>query len=362
MVAGVPGQGGAAWAVLSWVLGLRALGHDIVLVDETPTPIDDAMRATLAAVVERFDLGGNVALIGPGGESAGAAFADVVAWAEGADLLVNLGGTLRDPEVRDRPSRRLYVDLDPGFTQVWAASGIDMGIDAHSHHATVGLEVGRAGWALPDLGVEWIRTPPVVDVAAWAGAGSGPPTRAWTTVGHWRGYGSAAWEGATLGQRAHSWRRVMPLPGMTDAVLEPALAIHPDEEKDIAALDEHGWRLHDPAAVAADTDAYRRFVGGSRGELGVAKAGYVDAATGWFSDRSACYLAAGRPVVAQETGWSSVLPSGEGLLAYTTAEEAAAAIAEVEADYARHAEAARAVAREHLAADRLLPRLLEAVA
>jgi glycosyltransferase involved in cell wall biosynthesis len=137
------------------------------------------------------------------------------------------------------------------------------------------------------------------------------------------------------------------------------LAIHPDERDDLDALFTHGWRLIDPLAVARDPVSYRNFVQGSAVELGVAKSGYVASSCGWFSDRSACYLASGRPVVAQDTGWTDHLPSGEGLLAFTDVEEAARAIDEVLNDYERHSRAARVLAGDLFDARAVLTRLID---
>ena len=140
--------------------------------------------------------------------------------------------------------------------------------------------------------------------------------------------------------------------------IEPALAIDAGEVADLRALDAHGWRIHDPRRVAGDTRRYRCFVRASRGEIGLSKSGYVAARCGWFSDRSACYLASGRPVVAQDTGWTSVLPCGEGLLAFDDAPGAAEAVRRVTLDYDRHRRAARRIAEEHLDSRAVLSRLL----
>ena len=138
-----------------------------------------------------------------------------------------------------------------------------------------------------------------------------------------------------------------------------ALAIHPDETRDLEALEENGWALLDPAEVAPTPDDYRRFVQGSWAEFGLAKLGYVVAGSGWFSDRSACYLASGRPVLAQDTGFGRRLPTGAGLLAFSDADDVVAGLEELERDYDRHRAAARQIAEEHLAADRVLGSLLE---
>jgi hypothetical protein len=354
MAAGVPHHGGATWAVLQWVLGLRRLGHDVLLAEpvEGPTP---AQRAYLDLLIGRFGLDGRACLWPAGG----APPADVVAFAAGADLLLNLAGTIRDDRLLEGPAVRAYVDLDPAFTQLWhEVEGIDMGFDRHTHLVTVGLGVGLPGCPVPTCGRRWLTTPPPVVLDEWPPVE--PPDQApWTTVASWRGYGSVVHDGVHHGQKAHSWRDLLDLPSRVSVPLRPALGIHPGEEKDVAALEEHGWRWLDPALVAGSPDAYRSFVQGSAGEIGIAKEGYVVSRCGWFSDRSACYLASGLPVVAQETGWSAHLPAGEGLLSFSTASEAAGAIERVTADPGRHRAAARAVAQEHLGSDRVLSAVLD---
>lgn len=323
MVAGVPGQGGAAWSVLNWVFGLQGLGHDVHFVEQvntlTPQRCDYLDVVAAQTGLER------AALVTPAGQSHRMPFAEVAQFCRNADVLINLAGTLRIPELQGPPARRAYVDVDPGYTQVWHDQGIDIGLDGHTHHFTLGLNVGGPQWTLPSNGISWIPTVPPVAFDRWLPVDT-VVHDAWTTVGHWRGYGSAEHDGVFLGQRAHSWRNLFELPRHTDEPLLPALAIHPDEARDVAALDEHGWTLLDPADVAVTPDDYRDFVRGSRGELCIAKQGYVVSNSGWFSDRSACYLAAGRPVVAQDTGWSAHLPTGDGLWAFSDVEEAADAL------------------------------------
>jgi hypothetical protein len=142
--------------------------------------------------------------------------------------------------------------------------------------------------------------------------------------------------------------------------LEICLSIHPDE-CDRVALEQNGWRLVSPLRHAATPDAYRDYILGARGEFTVVKQGYAAGHTGWFSDRSACYLAAGRPVIVQDTGIGSYVPTGDGLLTFTDADSAADALDRVEHDYARHAAAAAAFAREYLDSDLVLTRLLQKV-
>jgi hypothetical protein len=367
MVAGDPHQGGASWAVLQYVAGLAECGHEVVLVE----PLGGAAGGGDSPVVrpEVVDyfrslplLEGRAALLVQSTESTiGLSYGELTRFAAGADLLLNISGMLRDERLLAPIPVRAFLDLDPGFNQVWQASGEEMGMDLHTHWVTVGQLVGAAGNPIPACGHEWIATLPPVALDHWPVASEPPVRDAFTTVGHWRSYGSIEQGGVHYGQRAHSLRELIELPRLSEARFQLALGIHPDEVDDLAALRAGGWQLLDPNEVAATPADYAEFVRGSKAELSIAKSGYVASRSGWFSDRSAAYLASGRPVVAQETGFSEVLPTGEGLLAFSTAEEAAAAVAAVERDPARHGRAARALAEEHLDARKVLPRLLEAL-
>ena len=363
MVAGVPAQGGATWAVLQYVLGLRALGWDVFLIESVAAGRPRAsVRRYFDEMCARFGLADRAALL-PAEEGAayGVARGRIRAAARGADVLFDLAGSLRAPDILEAVPVRVYVDLDPGFTQLWqAAEGIDMRLAGHTHYATVGRDIGQPACTVPDLGVRWIPTLPPVALGAWP-AHRETPRFAWTTLANWRAYGSIRHGGRHYGQKAHAFRALIELPATTGDRFEVALAIHPDERRDLAALEAHGWRLISPAEVSATPDTYARFIRDSLGEIGIAKTGYVEADCGWFSDRSACYLASGRPVVAQETGFGRRLPTGLGLLSFSTVDEARAALEAVRRDYAAHARAAREIAEMHFDARWVLGRLLGAV-
>ena len=370
MIAAVPWQGGASWAVLQYLLGLLRLGYDVHFIEELelptvdpPTPLERSPQwRYLNAVSRRFGLEGRMNLVDRGThETAGRTLSDLRTLAREAQILVNLSGSLRDRELIDAVPIRLYVDLDPAFTQLWDTQGIEMGFDGHTHFATVGLSLGTAACRVPTCGVQWIPTLPPVVLDEWPAVGAPPVRDAWTTISHWRGYGSVEWDEGRLGQKAHSFRTLMRLPEESGDRFEVALAIDAGEIEDLRALRSNGWSLLEPSSVARTPDTYRRFVGDSFGEIGVAKEGYVTSRCGWFSDRSAAYLSSGRPVVAQDTGFSGHMQTGAGLLTFQSVTEAAERIEEVRADYGRHAAAARSLAEENLDARLVLVRLLTEV-
>ena len=370
MVAADARHGGATWAVLQYLLGFRRLGHTVYFVEPIASSKVRPQGVPLASsetardfrrIVDAYGLGDAAALLLDGTtETAGLPYAALRRVAQRADVLVNISGLLTDPALLGSIDRRLYLDLDPGFNQAWHLSeGIDRHFDAHTHFATVGLAVGRPDCRVPTCARTWVPTCPPVVLAEWpvARGRTGP---AFTTVANWRSYGSVYCDDLFLGQKAHALRPLIDLPRQTRARFQLALSIHPSEP-DLAVLRSNGWTLVDPRRAAGTPARYQRFVSGSRAEFGLAKSGYIASRSGWFSDRSACYLAAGRPVLAQDTGFSPVLPTGEGLLTFRTAAEAVAGVEAIDAAYLRHREAARAIAERYLDSNRVLTRLLDHV-
>lgn len=367
MVAADPHQGGATWAVLQYVLGLRGLGHDVYLVEPLPTSTtqsESEKQARQASyfreVVSQFGLEERASLLLPGeGErdTAGLPYQAVREVCREADIILNVSGMLADAELLQHAPVRAYVDLDPAFVQLWAAQGIDMRMEGHTHFVTVGLELGSTECRVPTCGKRWITTKQPVVLDYWDTADEGRG-EAFTTIGNWRGYGSVEMEGEFLGQKAHSMRELLELPAMTRERLALAMSIHSDERPDLEALQANEWCLVDPRQVASTPDRYQQFIRESKGEFGVAKSGYVKSRCGWFSDRSVCYLASGRPVIAQDTGFSKHLPVGDGLLSFTNTWEAAQALDEVSRNYDAHRQAARQIAENEFDSKVVLPRLL----
>ena len=362
------GAGGATWAFLQYPLGLRELGAEVRYVehleakdcidaDWQPAPFaESANAAVFRSALARHRLEGSL-LLGDGEVAIGAARAELRDWVASADLFINLSGRWHLRDVMDRARRRAYVDLDPGFTQIWQAGyGVDMNLGGHDAHFTVGLNLGRADCPVPTLDLHWHPILPPVVLSQWQPIGE--RRDAYTTIADWRGYSPIEWQGVWYKQKSDEFLRIIDLPRRVPVPLEICLAIHPDEP-DLPALRAGGWRLSDPRVEAADDEIYRHYLRSSRGEFSVAKHGYVVGNTGWVSDRTVCYLAAGRPAIVQDTGLGGQLPLGQGLLTFEDGDGAVAALAAVERDYDQHAAAAQALAAEHFDARRVLTRLLE---
>jgi hypothetical protein len=372
-IANRPLNAGGVWVRLSWILGLRRLGFDVWFVEQIDeaTCVDAAgAPATFAEsenrryfeqVVERFGLEGRASLLYEGGrESAGVPLQELLPVAQEARLLVNISGHLDLEPLISRLRRKAYVDLDPGFTQFWHADGTGGSrLEGHDVHFTVGENIGRPGCTIPTCGLDWkaVRAPVVLQ--EWPVADAGDTDR-FTTIGAWRGpFGPVHFNGHTYSLKVHEFRKVIELPRRSPQRFELALDIHPGDERDRKALVTNGWRLVDPRATVPGPLEFREYVQRSGAEFSVAQGIYVETNSGWFSDRTARYLASGRPVLVQDTGFSANLPVGEGLLAFTELEEAVEGAQRIAGDYEGHRSAARAVAEAHFDSDTVLSRFLE---
>jgi hypothetical protein len=366
-----PFIGGHTWVFLQYLLGFRRLGHEVLFVDRLepgmcigedgePAAFESSVNLRyLTEVMERFGLGDSWSLLYDGGrQTAGLSRAEVIERTARSALLINVMGFLEDEEILGAAPVRAFLDIDPGFGQIWKALGLHDLFQDHDRFLTVGGRIGSADCEIPTCGMDWITIKPPVELAEWPAQGDAG-TR-FTSVASWRGaFGPLEYGGRTLGLRVHEFRRFFELPERTPVSFEAALDIDEAEVDDLGALRRHGWELVDPRSVAGDPWSYRDYVQRSAAELMVAKNLYVETRSGWFSDRSACYLASGRPVLAQDTGLDGLLPHGEGLVTFSTLDEAVAGVQEICGDYERHSRAAREIAAEHFAADRVLPRMLE---
>jgi glycosyltransferase involved in cell wall biosynthesis len=355
-----PDVGGHTWFALQYLLGFRRLGWDVLLVDRLDPTMSENPTANLdflADVFEAFGLADCWTVLLPDGDAAGIPRVEVERRMADSDLLINVMGYLDDEHLLGLPPLRVFLDIDPGFGQMWRELQLHDLLAGHDRFASVGLNVGTPACTVPDCGQTWIPTLPPVVLDAWPPAAGG---EAFTTVASWRGpFDAVEYDGQRYGLRAHEFRRFLELPERTSAKLELALAIDDADVLDRKRLTAHGWSLVDPLAVAGDPFSYNRFIRRSGAEFTVAKGMYVDTGSGWFSDRSACYLASGKPVIAQDTGFAEHLPTGDGLISFTTLDEAAAAVEEVRANPVRHRRAAREIAEEHFDSRRVLRRLID---
>jgi hypothetical protein len=358
-------RGGHIWALLQWVLGFRRLGWHVLFLDRLdPQP---GLRGSgtverFVHVMRGFGLDDAYSLdLGPGEEPVGLSRARVGERLRDADFLLNIMGYLEDPDALSRARRRIFLDIDPGFGQMWKALGWCDVFEGHDAFLTVGGNMGRPSCQVPDCGLTWTPTLPPVVLGSWPVSHS--PGDRFTSVGAWRGpFDAVEFEGTTYGLRAHEFRRYATLPRDSGLAFEVALDIGDDDGDDARKLRSGGWGLAQPHRAAGSPGSYRRYIANSRAEFMIAKGMYVRSASGWFSDRTACYLASGRPAVVQDTGLDHLLETGEGLLTFASPDEALAAVHEVNANWRRHARAARALAESHLDSDRVLARVADAVA
>jgi GT2 family glycosyltransferase len=367
--------GGVVWQTLHYLIGLERLGYEAYYVEEHGRmairlmrgPDDDAdfqAAEFLNEVLRPYGLGARWAFVSSHGERRcyGLGERELRRLYDRAELLINLHGvTIPRPE-HSATGRLVYVETDPVAVQVELAHGRQDTTDCLEPHAalfTFGENYGHAACGLPvSERFEFLPTRQPVVLDWWRGDGEG---QLFTTVGNWRQAG----RDVELSGELYTWSKhtefgkILDLPARTRQPLELALSRYGDDDRRL--LEGHGWRVRDADTFSRDPESYRAYIAGSRAELTVAKDQNVRLRTGWFSDRSATYLAAGRPVVTQDTGFGAVLPLGAGLFAFADVDAASAAIEAVNADYRRHSAAARKLAREFFDSERVLSSLLERV-
>ena len=370
-LANKPANGGAAWTRMSWALGLKRLGYDVLFIEQiAPSTSVDASGSRCAvehsvnlayfdAVTTHFGI--DAALIVEGEQrSFGVPWADLPDIARAADLLVNISGHLTDAVLKPRFRRRVFIDLDPGYTQFWHAAGLaEERLLGHDVYFTVGENIGQPFCDVPCGDITWRRIRQPVVLEQWPVVASAVRPPCFTTIASWRGpLGRVTHEAATYGVKAHEFRKFIAVPSLSELSFEMALDVDPADRSDLDALRTNGWQVVDPGSVVADPVAFRGYVQQSSAEFSVAQGIYVDTQSGWFSDRTVRYLASGKPAVVQDTGWSRHYPSGEGLLRFRTIDDAVHAVGDVASHYAEHSRAARAIAEEFFDSDKVLSELL----
>jgi hypothetical protein len=354
--------GGVTWCSLMYLLGLRALGHDVFYIEDTGECVYDPVQNALATdpsygtsyihqALEPFGLGDRWAFVNYDGSYHGRTADVVKRYCADADLFLNLsGGAWFWRDEYARIPRSAFIDSDPAFTQLAIAKAEPWYVAFFRRFDrlfTFGSNIGTAASPVPVGDFAWRKTWQPIVLDEWHT--ERVPDDRFTTVMTWR-IESFADVG---GNKDQEFVKYLDLPSRTAQPFELAV------NGPLALLRDHGWSTVDAMSVSRSLWDYRDFIHRSKAEFGVAKQTYVSTRSGWFSDRTECYLASGRPAVVQDTGWSLHVPSGEGLLAFSTPEEALAGIDRINSDYARHARRAVEIAREEFDANRVLPRLLD---
>jgi hypothetical protein len=366
-----PRQAGHTWVFLQYMLGLRRLGWDPIFVDrildaqitdEHGAPTTLASSVNLSYVREalaRFGLDESYTLLSEDGRATfGRAREELIEDVRGAAALINFNGFLDDEEILAAAPMRVFFDIDPGIWHVWQEMGIYTAFTGHDRYVTLALNIGRPDCDIPTCGIDWITTCHPVVLEEWPRI-TAPHAGKFTSIGAWRGpFGVVEHNGKVFGPRVHEFRKFMELPVRSPERFQIALDIHPAEVTDLERLGANRWELVDPAEVGRSITSYREYIQSSKGEFLVCQGRVSNTNSGWISDRSICYLASGRPVVMQDTGLATAIPTGRGLVTYSTLDGAVAAVADVSEDYPRHADAARGLAEEYFDSDIVLRTLL----
>jgi len=366
--------GGQTWLYLNWLRGLSRLGHDVWYVeDDTVWPYDPAQNCVtddcsyavrhIAGCTARAGLPDRWAfrLADRKGACWGLPEPALDDLYRSCDALLNVIGATDLREEHLAAPLRVYVECDPVTSELRLANGDEHTRTAFGNHhafATYGENFGAPDCGVPLNGIHYAKTRQPIDLDLWPMAWE-PEARHVTTIGNWKQQGNdVEYAGETYHwSKHHEWEKFLDLPRRSPQPFEAALKI--DEPADRARLESHGWKVVSPLPMSLDVfGAYPDYFRRSRAEWTVAKEQNVRLRSGWFSERDACYLACGKPVVAQDTGFSNLLPTGEGLFAFTTMEEILAAVEAINSDYRRHCEAARAIAEEYFEARKVAARLL----
>ncbi len=365
---------GVTYQFLHFLLGLRRLGYDPYYIEDSGRWIYDPalndlspdVTGNLSAVVpileahgfrDRWAFRGNY----PGGKCYGLSEERILCLYREADAFLNVTGAQEIREEHRLCRRRIYIETDPVAAQIKVAQGEKETIAALAAHETLfsyGGNFGRPDCLVPLERFTWQRTCQPVVLDLWNTNSPPPPGAAYNTIATWNHKGKdIVYQGETYyWSKDREFRKFLDLPLRRPVPFELAAGA---DEATRKVLSTNGWRISDPIEISSDMSRYHQFICQSRGEFSVAKDQNIRLRSGWFSDRSACYLAAGRPVINQDTGFGSYLPTGKGLFAFRTMDDILAAVDDIERDYAGNCRAARQIASEYFAAEKVLGCLME---
>lgn len=364
-----PMGGMLSWA-LQYALGIQQLGHELYLVERTTYPngcwdpqrgemTDDASHgwAIVTDMLGRFGLEERICFVDYAGRYYGYAKSSIEAIVRSADVFIDMGTHGEWLHEAAHVQRSVLVDGEPGFRQMKMQLCLEAGeaIPNYDAYFTNGLNIGTPRSTAPTAGKVWGHVPNPVVTDLYAEAPLPGPDAQFTTVMNWQSHARLEYDGMTYGQKDVEFEKFIDLPNRTSMPVGIAVAGNKIPWNQIATA---GWKVRDALEVTASLDSYMDYIRASRGEFSVCKHVFVATYSGWTSDRTAAYLASGRPAVVEDTGFGSLIPTGEGVFAVSTVDEAAAAIDRIHTDYQRHSRAAREIACEYFDARKVMGRLL----
>jgi hypothetical protein len=371
--------GGVGWDYLQYAIGFLKLGHDVYYHEDTwswpSQPIEKTYTQDpkysvdyIRDFVEKYapglrDRWHYVHLHNTSFGMSRQKFDEVAA---SADLFLNVSGSCMIPENLPGGCVKIFLDTDPGYNQImmserlsWSEN-VDLwcsSVDAHDRHFTYAENIHGPDCLVPKLDYRWKTTRTPISIEHWEHLANIKPTGPWTTVMTWNAFkGKLIYRGVEYGSKGAEFEKLIDLPASVYMPLKVAVG---GIDAPLARLSQGGWQVVDGPGATLTPSMYQEFIGSSRGEISPAKHVYVALRTGWFSCRSACYLASGRPVVIQDTGFTPFIASGEGIIAYNTAKEAALGIIEVEREYSRHSAGALDLARQYFDCGKVLQKLID---
>jgi hypothetical protein len=368
-------EGGGVWiGFLQYLQGLRALGHDVLWLElykpSGNTELDEKRIGKFFAIFREYDVADAACVLADAAPTPaslktpaliGKTTQEVEDFIRTADVMWNLASAVRQP-LLSMFKRRAVIDGDPGH---WHVSAFDVDMGQNDHHAflTVGSKINDVDCEVPRFGLKWHPFAPCIYLPNWQVAPDPGPQAPFTSITQWN-WGELHWNGRILSTgKRDSYMRYLDLPQRSPRLFELAANIAPhDNTGDREALLDHGWKIVDPHQVAASCKQFQRYIAGSRAELSCPKPVYRELRTGWLSDRSASFLASGRPVLAEDTGAGDHYPTGAGLVTFRTMEEAIQKVAEIDANYDFHSRSAREFAESYLDSQRTLTDMLDACA
>ena len=362
---------GKVWHRFHYILGLQQLGHEVYFIEDLkpewcvdvygrPCDFERSInRYLFQTTMERFGLLERACQIYNQGEVLfGLSRSALITLSKEADVLINWSGHIETDFILSHVKRRVYLDQDPVYTQLWQAEyGVDLNFGAHDIFFSVGLNIGTPYTSIPDCGLEWHHTLPPVVLAYWP-FHIDTSCKRFTTIASSVAYGDLYYQGEQYGSKQQEFERFAELPRRSGQEFEIALKGYRQKEASLQLLKDNGWLLSDASQIA-DLSSYQHYIARSQAEIGFAQNAYVKGRSGWFSDRWSHYLASGKPVLAQSTGFELWVPVERGLLTFSSLEEAVEGVVMINRDYRAHCQAARAFAEEYLDHRKVLPRMLE---